>query len=55
MANGDPAPANPNIHEFHFTVDVSGSSGQIATLVISNESGADGGPGDIDAGPIKLP
>jgi hypothetical protein len=54
MANGEQAPGSALLRSFTGTVDVSGSSGQVATIVISNED-KDGAPADLVAVTFKLP
>jgi hypothetical protein len=54
MANGGAAPGDPQLQSFTANVDVSGSSGQVATIVISNED-KDGAPADLVAVTFKLP
>jgi hypothetical protein len=50
MASGD-----MDLRKFTASIDVSGSTGQLATVVISNEGGETGGPADIAAFTVQLP
>jgi hypothetical protein len=50
MASGD-----IELRPFTAEVDISGSTGQVATVVISNEGGEDGAPSDIVAFTFQLP
>jgi hypothetical protein len=40
---------------FSTTLDLSGSSGQRATVIVTSDSGLDGGPVDVSARAIQLP
>ena len=54
VANGQAAASDPELpRQFTANVDVSGSSGQVATIVISNED-KDGAPADLVAVTFKL-
>jgi hypothetical protein len=50
MASGD-----MELRPFSADIDISGSTGQVATVVISNEGGETGGPSDIVAFTVQLP
>jgi hypothetical protein len=54
MANGQASASDPDLRTFTTNVDVSGSSGQVATIVISNED-KDGAPADFVAVTFQLP
>ena len=40
---------------FRAELDMAGSSGQVATIVVTNDSGLDGGPVDVAAYAFRLP